>query len=175
MGRTHLIKTRDVGAANAILPPANPPQPLPFRCLSAAFPLPFRCISPGSPPPSHRVSPRRRRLSACASTPQHGLSSNKMAASIVLYYTPFRGLSSDTMALITPECGTMRSPSTKWRESPRIVAQCAPRAPNGPHHLGLCAPCRGQPDERLVPVDDGPSQPPARVLPVLPPSPLHPY
>ena len=108
-------------------------------------------------------------------TPQHGLSSNKMAASIVLYYTPFRGLSSDTMALITPECGTMRSPSTKWRESPRIVAQCAPRAPNGPHHLGLCAPCRGQPDERLVPVDDGPSQPPARVLPILPPSPLHPY
>ena len=28
----------------------------------------------------------------------------------------------------------------RWARSPRIVVQCAPRAPNGPDHLGLCVP-----------------------------------
>ena len=28
---------------------------------------------------------------------------------------------------------------TRWPQSPRIVMRCAPRASNGPNHLGLCA------------------------------------
>ena len=40
------------------------------------------------------------------------------------------------MALINPDCDAMRSPSIMWLESPRIVLQCAPRASNGPNHLG---------------------------------------
>ena len=43
------------------------------------------------------------------------------------------------MALITSDCGAMRSPSIKWPVSPRVVVQRAPRASNGPYHLGLCA------------------------------------
>ena len=33
----------------------------------------------------------------------------------------------------------MDYPLTRWPESPRIAVQCAPRASNGPNHLGLCA------------------------------------
>ena len=34
---------------------------------------------------------------------------------------------------------TWEYPPTRLPESPRIVVQCAPRASNGPNHLGLCA------------------------------------
>ena len=33
----------------------------------------------------------------------------------------------------------MDYPPTRWPRSPRFVVQCAPRASNGPNHLGLCA------------------------------------
>ena len=42
------------------------------------------------------------------------------------------------MALITSDCDAMRSLRIKWPGSPRIVMHCAPCAPNGPDHLGLC-------------------------------------
>ena len=33
----------------------------------------------------------------------------------------------------------MDCPPKRWAGSPRITVQCAPRASNGPNHLGLCA------------------------------------
>ena len=39
-----------------------------------------------------------------------------------------------------PHPHNMDYPRTRWPKSPRIVMRCAPRASNGPNHLGLCAP-----------------------------------
>ena len=32
----------------------------------------------------------------------------------------------------------MDDPPTRWPQSPRVVVQCAPSAPNGQNHLGFC-------------------------------------
>ena len=84
------------------------------------------------PAPSRRISSART-LRGCV-TPQHGLSSNKMA-------------------LIPSDCGAMRSPSIEWPCSPRIVVQCAPRALNGPNHLGLR--CDALPEHRMALITSG--------------------
>ena len=63
----------------------------------------------------------------------------KMASEYGEYYQIAKARLAVTKVLGAGTPTNMDYDPTRWPQSPRIVMRCAPRASNGPDHLGLCA------------------------------------